>query len=645
MERDKDITRMKTEITSAFVKRYRSIVRDVMVPFQWRVLNDEADITIARERKNDAGIPTEKSHALENFRIAAGRTEGEFYGMVFQDSDVYKWLEAAAYCLMQGDDPVLKKKTEYVVDLIADAQEDDGYLDTFFTIKEPEHKYKRLVESHELYCAGHFMEAAVAYYEATGNQKVMDTAKKLADHIDDCFGPEEGKIHGYDGHEEVEIGLLRMYHLLGEEKYLKLAEYFLLERGRHPGFFLDQVKNDDMTPVFPGMEYAPATYFQNHVPFVEAETAAGHAVRQMYLCTAMADLAATTGNEEVKAACERLWKDITNRQMYITGGVGATVNGESFTFDYDLPNDTMYCETCAAVAMVFFSRQMLRMEDSADYADVMERSFYNCALAGMALDGEHFFYVNPLEVDPEKSDKDPGKSHVKPVRPSWLGCACCPPNLARLIASIDEYAYMVKGRDVYVNLYMASSMSDGDIRVIQETDYPYSGSIKLRVVNEGTDARVALRIPGWCEKYTISAPYELKNGYAFVKCPNGETQITLNLEMKPERNYANAKVSEDAGLTAVSYGPLVYCLEGVDNGKYLHDLLLPSEEEIKTHREDDLLGGVVTLTADGIREDSPDDALYSRKKKTRTLQELKWVPYFSWGNRGENEMRVWVRES
>ncbi len=331
--------------------------------------------------------------------------------------------------------------------------------------------------------------------------------------------------------------------------------------------------------------------------------------------------------------------------MYITGGVGATVNGESFTFDYDLPNDTMYCETCAAVAMVFFSRQMLRMEDSADYADVMERSFYNCALAGMALDGEHFFYVNPLEVDPEKSDKDPGKSHVKPVRPSWLGCACCPPNLARLIASIDEYVYMVKGMDVYVNLYMASSMSDGDIRVIQETDYPYSGSIKLRVVNDGADARVALRIPGWCEKYTISAPYELKNGYAFVKCPNGETQITLDLEMKPERNYANAKVSEDAGLTAVSYGPLVYCLEGVDNGKYLHDLLLPSEEEIKTHREDDLPGGVVTLTADGIREDSPDDALYSRKKKTRTLQELKWVPYFSWGNRGENEMRVWVRES
>ena len=377
---------MKTVVKDTFWNRYKELVRTGMIPYQWKVLNDDIDIKIEKER-NDASIPSEKSHAIENFKIAAGRTKGEHYGWVFQDSDVYKWLEAAAYTLKNHWDDDLKKITDEVVDLIADAQEKSGYLNTYFTIMEPDHKYKRLGESHELYCAGHFIEAAVAYNQATGSKKALDIAIKLADHIDASFGPEDGKIHGCDGHEEVEIGLMRLYHLTGEKRYLKLSEYFLLQRGQDPDFFKRQFREDTGKPAIGGLYNAPLTYFQIHAPILEQDSAEGHAVRLVYMCTALADVAASTGNKDLEAVCRKIWRNIVDKRMFITGGIGSTVNGESFTLDYDLPNDTMYCETCASIGLIFFARQMLRLSADGEFGDVMERALYNTALAGMALDG------------------------------------------------------------------------------------------------------------------------------------------------------------------------------------------------------------------------------------------------------------------
>ncbi len=709
-----------------------------MIPYQWKVLNDDIDIKIEKER-NDASIPSEKSHAIENFKIAAGRAKGDHYGWVFQDSDVYKWLEAAAYTLKNHPDEELKKITDEVVELIGEAQEKSGYLNTYFTIMEPDHKYKRLGESHELYCAGHFIEAAVAYHEATAacgagagddaaaegcggagagggaakTSRALEIAIKLANHIDASFGPEEGKIHGMDGHEEVEIGLMRLYHLTGEERYMKLAEYFLLQRGQDPDFFRRQFREDTGKEAIGGLYHAPLTYFQIHAPLLEQDTAEGHAVRLVYMCTALADVAASTGNEEMAKVCRRIWRNIVDKRMYITGGIGSTVNGESFTLDYDLPNDTMYCETCASIGLIFFARQMLRIEAKSEYADVMERALYNTALAGMALDGRHFFYVNPLEVVPEKSRKDPTKSHVKIVRPDWLGCACCPPNLARLISSVEDYVYSEVGRDILVNLFIKSSMTrdygDGEVKVEIDADYPKNGKVTVRVENKTSGAvRIGIRIPGWAEKASgkvctggseangcaegkacsdghvtdVDCRVKTEDGFWYVEAGVGETSIELELDMTPQRWYANPLVSEDVDKVAVARGPQVFCAEGVDNGENLHLLSLPSDAELTCSWDEELLGGVNVIEAEGVR-DSDGEAnetagvrdsdgeekesagaetcnemqntsgeaacgaggLYRKRKATAEKPvKIKMIPYYAWANRGPNEMRVWLRE-
>lgn len=646
------------KITSKFWKRYRDIVRDVMIPYQWEVLNDKAGISIERER-SDAYSPSEKSHALENFRIAAGRAKGEHYGWVFQDSDVYKWLEAVAYSLQEKDDPQLRKTADEVVDLIADAQEPDGYLDTYFTIKAPDRKFCRLGESHELYCAGHFMEAAVAYYRATKNKRVLEVAEKLTDCIDRHFGPEEGKLHGYDGHEEIEIGLMKMYHLLNDEKYLRLARYFLLERGKKPNFLRQEYEQDKSNPsIIEGMEKWPDTYFQNQEAVLNQETAEGHAVRLIYLCTALADVAATTHDREMAKTCKKLWNNITKKRMYVTGGIGQTAVGESFTIDYDLPNDTMYCETCASVGFVFFARQMLRLESNGVYADIMERVLYNSAISGMALDGKHFFYVNPLEVDPKKSKGNPLKTHVKPVRPSWLGCACCPPNLARLLASLDQYIYTIKKDAVLINLWMNSEATievpKGTLIISQNTDYPYDGKVKIIIENCSDDVqKIGIHIPGWCHEWKLMKDGRrldihtgLQRGYYYVHCDARSTvTIELNLMMEPERIYSNAHVSQDAGKVALSLGPFIYCLEEKDNGPEIYNLRLPENTKIEKEFQSELLGGIIELRAEGIREENIDEEdLYSIYKKKKESQMLKFIPYYAWANRGENEMMVWIRE-
>lgn len=648
------------QITSPFWKRYQDLVKKEMLPYQWKVLNDAIQIRIEKERDDDE-IPNEKSHAIENFRIAAGRSTGEHYGWVFQDSDVYKWLEAAAYALRRDPDEELKKTADGVVDLIAEAQEPDGYIGTYFTIMEPDRKFKRLSESHELYCAGHLMEACVAYYEAVKSGKALQIAEKLAGCIDGHFGPEEGKIHGADGHEEVEIGLMRLYHLTGKEKYEKLAQYFLSIRGTDPDFLKKQNEMDGGPPLIKGVKSAPPAYFQMHLPVSKQDTAEGHAVRVVYLFTALADLAASTGDRELSDACRRLWRNITDKRMYITGGIGSTVRGEAFTLDYDLPNDTMYCETCASVGLIFLARQMLRIEPDGEYADVMERALYNTALAGMALDGKHFFYVNPLEAVPEKSRKDPGKSHVKCVRPQWLGCACCPPNLARLLMSLEDYIYTVKDSVILANLFIRSELTleagGGRIEIRQETEYPKEGEVRFHINNQSEHpVTLGIRVPGWTEGQGVSLSSQgdevldsrREKGYWYVQAGKGETDVMLKLKMEPKRWHANPLVSSDINKTALSMGPFVYCLEEADNGKDLHCLVLPKDAELRYEWKEELLCSVGTIQADGLRlmPSDPHGGLYCGKETGKPVpQKLSFIPYYAWANRGENEMRVWIHET
>lgn len=649
----------RIHLTDKFLLRYRKLVRTEMIPYQWKILNDVIDVNIEKER-NDAFIPNEKSHAIENLKIAAGRSNGSHYGWVFQDSDVYKWLEAVAYSLREEMDLELKQMADDVVDLIAAAQEEDGYLDTYFTIVEPECKFKRLWESHELYCAGHFMEAAVAYYETTANSQVLETARRLADCIDRNFGKEEHKIHGYDGHEEVEIGLMRLYHLTNEKRYLDLSRYFLYERGSDKDFFKKQIEEGkNHLSLIPGMDQFPDTYFQIHSPVILQQTAEGHAVRLVYLCTAMADAAATTGDEKLFAACKKIWKNIIEKRIYITGGIGSTVLGESFTLDYDLPNDTMYCETCASIGLIFFAHQMLRTEASGEYADIIERALYNTVLAGVSLDGKHFFYVNPLEVVPEKSKKDPGKSHVKYMRPEWLGCACCPTNLARLIASIEDYIYTVRENGLLVNLFMESEavfeIGNGTIEISQKTDYPRNGKISFQISSTcSEEMTIGIRIPGWAKEFSAtwnksSQDVVVKDGFWYITGHFNHDIIELQLELSIQRWYSNLHLSEDVGKIAISRGPLVYCLEGIENGKELHLLSLSSKANFDYQWDEKLLGGIDMITADGMRLvcDKEEQQLYTTSKTStrKTNQKLRWIPYYAWANRGETDMTVWIRES
>lgn len=663
------------KITDRFFTNYRKLVREKMIPYQYKVLNDEIAVNIERER-NDNSIPNEKSHCLENFRIAAGLKKGEHYGWQFQDSDVYKWLEAVAYSLMEKPDENLKALADSVVDLIALAQEDDGYISTYFQLKCPERKFKDLAWSHELYCAGHFMEAAVAYYEATGSEKVLAAARKNADCICRYFGNGKGQTRGFDGHEEVEIGLMRLYYLTGDEKYLQTAAYFLEERGKNPDIFIEQSATENGgKPDLSGILSLPKTYFQIHKPVIEQDTAEGHAVRMMYLATAMADVAHAAGNKKLYEACKKIWRNVVDRRMYITGGVGSTVIGESFTFDYNLPNDTMYCETCASVALMFFARNMLLNEAHGEYADVMERALYNTVLDGMALDGRHFFYVNPLEVTPEASAKDPGKSHVKPVRPEWLGCACCPPNLARLLASLDRYVFHEKGGVVFADLFMSANAEFEGLTVEEETEYPWQGSVTFRLKSTSGCGKFAVRIPGWTAYSSIAVKIalndkplvagkevdgkgvELKDGYLYLTGPFEDDVLKLEFAMPVVKIAAHPAVRADNGKIAVMRGPVVYALESIDNGAGLNRLFLRDDTAFTWQYKPDLLNGVGIIKGKGYRipdsagsvqSENPQTPLYapySPDAETKAeCVELTWIPYFAWANRGINEMSVWIRQ-
>jgi len=624
----------KTRLGGGFWGAIFDRVRNQMLPYQWKVLNDEVEGT--------------HSHSVANFKIAAGMMEGRFEGAPFQDTDTAKWIEAVGYQLAVEPDPGLERLADGVIEIIAAAQQPDGYLDTFYIINGLDKRWTNLRDMHELYCAGHMLEAAIAYYEATGKRKLLDVMIRFVDHIASVLGREDGKKRGYPGHEEIELALCKLYDITGEKKYIDLASYFIDERGTEPNYFIEEHKSEKPSQFH---NTVGLKYYQAHKPVREQYTIEGHAVRALYLAAGMADVAVRTNDEKLWKACLALYENVTGKRMYVTGGVGSTSIGEAFTFDYDLPNDTVYAETCASIALIFFCQRLLLADPDARYADTIERALYNVCLGSMSLDQTKYFYVNPLSVYPEASRGDPAKRHALPVRPDWHRCACCPPNLARLISSLGRYAYAVDGRRVYVNQYFGGQTEldteGGPVGITMETDYPVSGHIKIKAGKGDYD--LMLRKPYWCSEWSVTGNGEridaaLEKGYLCVKGPFNDDELSLELKMEPRRVYSNPLVRENIGKVCVMRGPVVYCLESTDNGENLHLVSLPADSRFRVEYSP-MLEGTVVIRATGRRAIPAGDDLYPETPGCSTEEtELTFIPYYKWANRGENEMEVWIRE-
>ena len=573
----------------------------------------------------------------------------------FWDSDIAKWIEAAACSLATCPDRRLRKQVEGLIALLEQAQQKDGYLNSRYARVPPKARWSHLVNGHELYCAGHLMEAAVAWYNATGDPKLLDVMCRYADHIDSVFGTERGKRRGYPGHEEIELALVKLHRVTGEERYLKLAEYFINERGRQPHYFdLERKRRGDDPGAWEDGRYIN---LQAHLPVRRQTAAVGHAVRAMYLYCGMADVAVETGDPTLLQACRRLWESATERRMYVTGGIGSVSGTESFTSDYDLPNETAYAETCAAIGLVLWAHRMLQVDPDGRYADVMERALYNGVLSGVSLKGDRFFYVNRLSVVPKAFPE--GGNHAAPARQPWFGCACCPPNIARMISSLGTYIYAQGRGELWVHLYVGgrAEFDLGGRKVIlkQETNYPWREKVRISVEPEkpGTFT-LALRIPGWCRgaKLKVNGTcVELgsivRKGYAKIKreWAKGD-RVELTLPMPVERVSAHPKVRANVGRVALQRGPVVYCLEEVDNGPDLDQIVLPAGAAIRaTYKK--AMGGMVVLTARAKRLDDAEweGALYQPRRASYRPARIAAVPYCLWNNRKDGEMLVWIRET
>lgn len=630
----KHIELKNIEITDHFWKKEIELVRREVIPYQYEALNDRVE-------------NAEKSYAIENFIKARSVVEklkkGEkvpvyptdkwhyhdgnaapeaFHGWVFQDSDVYKWIEAVGYSLLNHPDKELEAKAKEVIDMVCSAQLENGYLDTLYVINNRDEVFANLKDFHELYCFGHMAEAAVSFYKATGDLKLLEAACRFADLICETFG--EDKIKGYPGHEIAEMALVKLYDVTGKAEYLQCAKFFIDERGKKP-YYYDYVLGKETV-------YDNYHYNQAHCEPRFQHEAVGHAVRGVYLYSGMADVAKRFRDEGLYEACEKLIDNIINKKMYITGGIGATVDGEAFSFDYDLPNDLAYAETCASIGLIFFARRMLEIKPDSDIADTVERALYNTVLSGMAQDGKSFFYVNPLEVLPEASKKDSRKHHIKPVRQKWFGCACCPPNLARLISSVGEYCFTENEEEVFIHQFIGSRVKSKNAGIEIVSNYTENGNITIKILPEN-EFTLAVRIPKWCDNYSFSLPFELREGYAYFRIKN-KTEIDVYFEMKPKLIKCSNLVRANIGRAAVTRGPFVYCVEEADNGKNLQLLKISRNPEFETDGD--------TVLANGFRE-KENTSLYEEwnEAECETIK-LKFIPYYKWGNRGENEMNVYI---
>lgn len=631
------------KISDNFWTKYTKLVKDVIIPYQWDILND---------RVEDA----EPSYCLNNFRIAAGEKEGEFGGAVFQDTDIAKWLEAVAFTLSTTKDEALENIADDVIDLIGRAQDKNGYINTYFTIKEPNLRWTNLTEGHELYTAGHLLEAAVAYYNATGKDKFLNIMKRFADLICDNFGEKENQIHGYPGHQEIELALVKLYEVIKDKKYLDTAKYFIDERGKSPNYFLEEEKTEKFKRIFPEFKNYTPLYSQSHLPVRDQTTAEGHAVRAVYMYCAMADIAYEYGDEELLKGCKTLWNNIVNKRMYITGGIGSSGLLERFTTDYDLPNDINYSETCASIGLALFGLRMTKITKEAHYMDIVEKALYNTVLSGIAMDGKSFFYVNPLEVWPESCIERTSKEHVKPVRQKWFGVACCPPNIARTLASLGQYIYLAEDDKLYINLFVSNEtvfkLGEDEINLKVETNFPNENDINIQITSEvEKEILLAIRIPFYAENYSVLVnnkhyEFETDKGYAIVKGKFKNDKLKISFNSPARFIYANPLVRADSGKVAITKGPLVYCLEEIDNKDNLSAIFVDTSITPVEKYDKELFGGTTVVTLKGkkiVNDNWDENELYGTKNPIYDDIRLKAVPYCYWGNRKPGEMIVWMK--
>ena len=584
----------------------------------------------------------EETGRIDNFAVAGGLMDGKHQGLYFNDSDVYKVIEGAAYSLHLHPDPDLEDYVDGVINKIAAAQEEDGYLYTARTAMTPdklppggEERWSHIQHGHELYCVGHMYEAAVAYYQATGKRSLLDVALKNAELIDQVFEPDS--LRYPPGHQEIEIGLARLYRITGEEKYLDLAKFFLDQRGDSTGHELY------------------GEYAQDHLPVIKQEKGVGHAVRAAYLYTGMADIAALTGNQDYIQAIRRIWQDIVGNKLYITGGIGASGGNEGFGKDYHLPNSSAYCETCASIANAMWNQRMFLMTGEAKYMDIVERVIYNSFLSGISMKGDRFFYPNRLQT------------FTGEERSPWFRCACCPSNVVRFVPSIPGYVYGHKEDHIYVNLFLGSEavipLASQTVRIEQKSDYPWSGDIRMTVFPE-KDARFTLfvRIPGWAQNRPVPSdlyrymnrsqeiatikvngtPVDLKleKGYARIKRSwQAGDVIDLSLPMPIRRVLAHDSVEVNLGKVALERGPIVYCAEGPDNeGGSVQNLLLPDDAPLQTNFRKDMLNGIQVIRSRAMGYRFNDD----EGTQKVTEQDFLAIPYYAWAHRSKGEMAVWL---
>lgn len=624
-------------ITDPLFGRYADMVAEKLLPYQWEVLNDR-----------------ERSGCIENFRIAAGERAGRHCGIVFIDTDAYKWLETAAYCLAAGRAKELEATADGFVDLMARAQAPDGYLNTYYMIEHPDRRWTNLVEGHELYSAGHMIEAAVAYHAATGKRKALDVACRFADLICQVFG--EGGHPGCPGHQEIELALMKLYQATGTARYADLARHFLSVRGGEPNYLLENLEQNKNSRFFPEFADYDAKYAQSHLPPVRQRTAEGHAVRAVYMYSAMADAARVYDDKGLKAACQVLWDNMTGRRMYITGGIGSSGHLERFTADYDLPNDRMYCESCASVGLMMFGQRMAALTGEAGYYDTVERTLCNTILGGISLEGDRYFYVNPLEIWPDNCLPSTSMSHVKPVRQPWFATACCPANIARTLASLGQYIYSQDGKGVCVNQFISSTLDVqiGGVtaRLELESRLMERGCVTLTAERQGEGPLLLrLRLPEYLNHPALTLdgqplPLKTERGYAVVELrENGSHCVTLQGQITPVWVAADRRVRADAGRVALTYGPYVYCLEQADNGGELAGLYVSPNTPVTVRpAREGLPEALPSLEFEGAVLDSGvKGRLYGAPSFQFTPKRLTAVPYGLWCNREPGEMLVWIK--
>lgn len=587
------------EITDGFWRERQRINRKITIPAVWN-------------RFCETG-------RVESFSCAWQEGMPNMPGLAY-DSDVAKWIEGVAYTLWRQPDAELEAKVESVIDRMETAQEADGYFNVYYQVKEQDQRFRNR-KGHELYSAGHLVEAAVAYYEVTGKRRFLELVEKQIDCIDKAFLKEKTAAFATSGHEEIELALIKLYRCTGKKRYLEMACEFLDLRG-----------NNDLDD--------KSANCQSHLPVREQLEARGHAVRACYLYCAMADAAAQTGDAALEKACTALFNDIVSHKMYITGGIGSTPVGEAFTCAYDLPNAVGYGETCAAISLAMFAERMQELENHSLFADIVERVMYNGFLSGISLNGDAFFYENPLEINlqqharyREDDEYLQWREHLPQAQRSRIfACSCCPPNICRFIASVGGYLYACEGKTLYVNQFVSSVMETDGMHVEQKTNYPVSGTVEICA--ENTDS-VRIRIPRWCRQFEIDRPYRLCNGYAEVE---GGGRITLCMEMQPFAVSAAPEVRACAGKVAVQRGPVVYCAEGVDQ-KDLYALHI--KMPFAAQEQEPIIGGIPSLCVQALKK-QPQSELYCEASDRFLAAELQMIPYFAFANRGESDMLVWL---